>query len=36
MNYFTDNEDLQFILDSSDLAAVIEMQERGFREHKSL
>ena len=35
MNYFTDNEDLQFILDSSDLAGIIEMQERGFREKET-
>ncbi|MCX5903850.1 MAG: acyl-CoA dehydrogenase family protein [Proteobacteria bacterium] len=35
MNYFTDNEDLQFILDSSDLAGIIELQERGFREKET-
>ncbi len=35
MNYFTDNEDLQFILDTSDLAGIIEMQERGFREKET-
>jgi alkylation response protein AidB-like acyl-CoA dehydrogenase len=32
MNYFTDNEDLQFILNASDLAGLIAMQERGFRD----
>ena len=35
MNYFTDNEDLQFILNSSDLAGIIEMQERGFRKKET-
>lgn len=35
MNYFTDNDDLQFILNTSDLAGIIEMQERGFREQKT-
>ena len=32
MNYFTDNEDLQFILNASDLAGLIALQERDFRE----
>ena len=32
MNYFTDNEDLQFIVNSSDLAGIIALQERDFSE----
>lgn len=32
MNYFSDNEDLQFILSASDLAGIIRMQENDFKE----
>ena len=31
MNYFSDNEDLKFILETSDLSDIIQMQEDNFR-----
>jgi hypothetical protein len=32
MNYFLDNQDLQFILDTSELSAIIQMQEDDYRQ----
>ena len=33
MNYFTDNPDLRFLFETTDLSGIIRMYEDNFREH---
>lgn len=35
MNYFTDNEDLQFIFETTDLSEIVRLQEDNFRQKSS-